>query len=51
MKGGCLEKYPFFDWHPTELFEKWLFYMFMSTFAKNNFGCMIMILFTAGTFD
>ena len=22
-KGGYLEKYPFFDWEPVKLFEKW----------------------------
>ena len=34
-KGGYFEKYPFFDWKPVNLFEKW-FKMLMSAFAKND---------------
>ena len=40
-KGGYLEKYPFFDWEPVKLFEKWC-NMFMFAFAKNDFGYMIL---------
>ena len=40
-KGGYLEKYPFFDWKPVKLFEKWC-NMLMFAFAKNDFGCMIL---------
>ena len=40
-KGGYLEKYPFFDWEPVKLFEKWC-NMLMFAFAKNKFDCMIL---------
>ena len=40
-KVGYLEKYPFFDWEPVKLFEKWC-NMLMSAFAKNKFDCMIL---------
>ena len=36
-KVGYLEKYPFFDWEPVKLFEKWC-NMLMSAFAKNDCG-------------
>ena len=36
-KGGYLEKYPFFDWEPVKLLEKW-FNMLKFAFAKNDFG-------------
>ena len=44
MKGnGCyLEKYPFSGWEPVKLYEKWC-NMLMFVFAKNDFGCMILI--------
>ena len=32
-KGGYLEKYPFFERQPMELFEKW-FVVLVSPFAK-----------------
>ena len=41
-KGGYLEKYPFFDWEPENLLEKWC-NMLMFAFAKNDFRCMILI--------
>ena len=41
-KGGYLEKYPFFDWEPVKLFKKWCS-MLMFAFAKNDFGCIILI--------
>ena len=34
-KGDYLKEYPFFDWEPVKLFEKW-FNMLMSAFAKKN---------------
>ena len=56
-KGGYLEKYPFFDWEPVKLFEKWC-NMLMFAFAKKrkkkkkkDFGCMILNFFEGGTFD
>ena len=46
-KGGCLEKYPFFDWEPVKLFEKWC-NMLMFAFAKKKvFGYMILIFLKA----
>ena len=40
-KGGYLEKYPFYDWEPVKLSEKWC-NMLMSAFAKIDSGRMIL---------
>ena len=45
-KGGYLEKYSFFYWVPLQFFEKWC-NMLMFAFAKNDFGCMILIFLKA----
>ena len=49
-KGGYLEKYPFFDWQPVKLFEKW-FSVHMSAFAENYFGYMIVYFLKTVHFD
>ena len=36
-KSGCLEKYPFFDWEPVKLFEKWSNNKFISS-KYNPYG-------------
>ena len=41
--------YPFFDWEPVKLFEKWC-NMLMFAFAKNDFGCTVLIDFYTGFF-
>ena len=40
-KGGYLEKYPFYDWEPVKLSEKWC-NMLMSAFAKIDSGRKIL---------
>ena len=33
-KGGYLEKYPFFDWEPVKLFEKWCNMLIFAFYEK-----------------